>query len=153
MNDLTDTSANPIPDLQGSHTSKRTVVILCLAAVYLPYAWLLFIDGLWPWNGSQWDWTQPGITPWTWSTVHWLWIKLWLILPGLVPTWLFNAAVGIGRLEDWLEFLIGGLLTTVLLGTVVWAALRGGRWTLATLGVTFLISCLSSWMAFAFYSS
>ena len=69
---------------------RRLVVGLCVAAFYLPYAWLLFVDGLWPWNAPQWTWTQPGITPWTWSSVHWLWIKFWLILPGLVPTMAYN---------------------------------------------------------------
>jgi hypothetical protein len=131
---------------------RRLVVGLCVAAFYLPYAWLLFVDGLWPWNAPRWTWTQLGITPWTWSSVHWLWIKLWLILPGLVPTWWFNAAVGIGRLADWLEFLIGGLVTAVLLGAVGWAALRGGRWTPATMGVAFLISGVFSWMAYNFYA-
>jgi len=123
-----------------------------LLAIYLPYAWLLFVDSLWPWNAPRWSWTQLGITPWTWTPHHWLYIKLWPILPGWVPMKVFGSAVGIGRLADWLEFLIGGLGTAVLLGAVVWAALRGRRWTLATLGVTFLIACVSSWMAYASYS-
>jgi hypothetical protein len=132
--------------------SQLRVVALCVAAFYLPYAWLLFIEGLWPWNGPQWAWTQLGITPWTWTPHHWLYIKLWPVLPGLVPTMVFNAWVGIGRLSDWIEFLIGGLVSAAMIAGVVWAACRGGRWTAATLGATFVVSCLFSWMAYCFYA-
>jgi hypothetical protein len=152
MNDETDTSAKPFEDVRGKRLSKGTIVIRCVATFYVPYAWLLFVESLWPWNAPQWTWTQLGITPGTWTANHWQWIKMWPVLPGWVPTMVLNAWVGIGRLGDWVEFLAGGLVTAVLLGAVVWAALRGGRWAAATLGVTFVISCLFSWMAYSFYA-
>ena len=137
---------------QERRLPKWKAVALCVVVFYLPYAWLLFIGSRWPWNAPRWDWTQLGVTPWTWDSAHWLWIKLWPILPGLIPSLWFNAVVGIGRLPDALEFLIGGLVTVVLLGAVCWAALRGGRWTTVTLAVTFVFSGVCSWMAYNFYA-
>jgi hypothetical protein len=138
--------------MKSSRHSQLGVVALCVAAFYLPYAWLLFVEGLWPWNAPQWTWTQPGITPWAWTPHHWLWIKLWPVLPGLIPSMLASSAVGTGRLTDWLEFLIGAVVTALFFGATCRAALRGGRCTTVTLGVTFLISCALSWLAYHFYA-
>jgi hypothetical protein len=145
-------STNAVVDDKKTLLSKQRILSLCVLAFYLPYGWLLFVESLWPWNAPQWTWTQLGITPWTWTSNHWLWIKLWPILPGLIPTMVFNAWVGIGRLADWLEFLIGGLVTLILFGGVYWAALRGRHWTRPTLGVTILISCVFSWLAYHIYA-
>ncbi len=146
MSDRTATGANPVLSISGKRLSKRVALMLCAAAFYAPYAWLLFVESLCPWHSPQWDWTQLGITPWKWSDHHWLWIKLWPALPGLIPSLWFKAVIGIGRLADWFEFLVGGVITLVLLGTVGWTALRREHWTTATLSTTFLISCLFSWM-------
>jgi uncharacterized protein YjeT (DUF2065 family) len=137
-------------NLSRPHSPR--LVALCLAALYLPYAWLLFIEGLWPWHAPQWTWTQLGITPWTWTPHHWLWLKLWPILPGLAPSLWFNAVLKIGRLADGLEFLLGGLVTVLLLGAACWAAWRGGRWTSATLWGGLLISSGFSWLAYRLYA-
>jgi hypothetical protein len=123
-----------------------------LAACYVPYAWLLFVEGLWPWHAPQWSWTQLGITPWTWTPHHWSWIKLWPILPGWVPTMVLLAWSGLGRMADWLEFLLGGLVAACFCGGVCWAGLRGGRWTRATLIATCLVSCVFSWLAYQFFA-
>ena len=152
MNDVAETGANGILGFKGGRVSKGKRVVLCVAGLYLPFGWLLFVESLWPWQAPQWTWTQVGITPWTWTPVHWLWIKLWPILPGLAPTLWFNAASGIGRLRDWVEFLLGGLVTLLLLGGIGWAATRGGRWTLATVAAAVLFSCACSWMAYRLYA-
>ena len=152
MSDETDRSAKPTTDVRRKHPSKRTIVIRCVAAFYVPYGWLLFVESLWPWNAPQWTWTQVGITPWTWTSYHWQWIKLWPILPGLVPTTVFNAWTGIGRPGDWIEFMIGGLVSAAIIAGVAWAASRGGRWTTTTLAATFLTSCVCSWLAYQLYA-
>jgi hypothetical protein len=152
MNEMIGASDNLATEIRARQLSKRRVVVLCLAALYLPYGWLLFVESLWPWHAPQWTWTQTGITPWTWTSNHWLWIKLWPISPGLVPSLWFNAAVGIGRLSDWIEFLIGGLVSAGIIAGVVWAASRGGRWTTATLIACFVVSCAFSAMAYQLYA-
>ena len=152
MNDAIDTSATLVGDVRGKEPTKRKIILRCMAVIYMPYAWLLFVESLWPWNAPQWTWTQIGITPWTWTGNHWLWLKLWPVLPGLVPTMVINAFVGIGRLPDWLEFLIGGLVSLAMIAGVVWAALRGGRWTIAALIACFVVSCAFSVMAYQLYA-
>jgi hypothetical protein len=152
MNEGIGTSDNLTTESRPKQSSKRRIVVLCLAALYLPYAWLLFVESLWPWNAPHWNWTQLGITPWTWPPHHWQWIKLWPILPGWIPTLVFNSWVGIGKLADWLEFLIGGLVSAGIIAGVVWAAYRGGRCTTATLIACFVVSCAFSAMAYQLYA-
>src|SRR6516225_8583185 len=87
-----------IPIMAGTLIDRPIArVLLVLVCLYAPYAWLVLID-------------------YSWDGYRWLWIKLWLVLPGiLVPL-----IQPIHRLPDWMGFIIMGVVTCgiVALSTV-----------------------------------
>jgi hypothetical protein len=54
MNEEIGASDNLTTEIRARQLSKRRVVVLGLAALYLPYGWLLFAESLWPWHAPQW---------------------------------------------------------------------------------------------------
>ena len=83
---------------------RMLVFLNYAAALYLPHGWLLFESR--PWNDY-----------------HWFWLKLWPILPGLLP-WLAITQLLGHRPNGGITFPIMGLVTLMLLIGSVWLGLR-----------------------------
>ncbi len=102
--------------------SRRVLrsLCVCLVCVYAPYAWLVIGDH--PWTPYRWEW-----------------IKSWPILPGLLPGHVllrpFSTDVG---------YVVMGVITAVLLTTVVMLGARGRRWLLLVAATVLLLSILNS---------
>jgi hypothetical protein len=76
-------------------------IALVLVCLYAPYAWLVLID--YPWN-----------------CYRWLWIKLWLVLPGILV--LLSRTIHL--LPDWMGFLIMGAVICVIVAVSTVLAVR-----------------------------
>lgn len=99
-------------------------LLLVLLAVYLPYAWLLWID--YPWNSYRWSW-----------------IKIWPLLPGIVG----SAFLGRG----FVGFTLTGLFWLAVIFGVTRLWVRQHRWRQPVLGALFLFSCAVSWVAYQLF--
>jgi hypothetical protein len=105
---------------------RRRIVMLrivaVLIAIYAPYCWLLTMD-------------------YPWSSHRWTFIKMWPILPGLLPATL------IMRMNS--GMMIVAILTIVMiLAAMTWAACRGWRLFLVVLTALLAISILESWCVY-----
>ena len=103
-------------------------ILMVLVCLYAPYAWLILI-------GYPWD------------SYRWLWIKLWLVLPGI----LIHLIQAIHLLPDWIGFLIMGAVTCgiVLLSTVL--AARSKRSAIIASVIIGLLSCANSWITYKLF--
>jgi hypothetical protein len=103
-------------------------LVLVLVCLYAPYAWLVLID--YPWDGYR-----------------WLWIKLWLVIPGILV--LLNR--GIHLLPGWAGFLIMGLVACgiVVLCTVL--AARSKRSAIVVSIIVGLVSSANSWISYQLF--
>ncbi|TXT34184.1 MAG: Uncharacterized protein FD138_1726 [Planctomycetota bacterium] len=100
-----------------------TVVAACL---YLPFSWLLVTEN-------------------NWSDYRLFWLKLWTILPGLIPSaFLFHP-------NDVAEFIAMGVTTLLLLVGLTWLGSLGWKRLLAAAVIALLISIPSSMVAHSFY--
>ena len=106
--------------------SKR--LLLLLACLYLPYAWLVWIDD-------------------PWGAYRWFWVRMWPILPGL----LVHAIPEVHRAPDAVGFLIMAVIAAVFFGMAVVLARRGWRSTLAGSLAIGAFSCLNSIFAYALF--
>lgn len=109
---------------------KRRRVGLSLALVaaclYLPFSWLLLEEN-------------------NWSEYRLFWLKLWTILPGLIPgAFLFHP-------NDVAEFITMGLTTLLLLVGLTWLGSLGWKRLLAAAVIALLISIPSSMAAHSAY--
>lgn len=99
------------------------VVAACL---YLPFSWLLVTEN-------------------NWSDYRLFWLKLWPILPGLIPgAFLFHP-------HDVAEFTTMGVTTLLLLVGLTWLGSLGWKRLLAAAVIALLISIPSSMVAHSFY--
>lgn len=99
------------------------VVAACL---YVPFGWLLLED--WHWQGD-----------------HGIWLRMWPILPGLLP-----AAV-LFHPQESLELVVMSLITLTLVVGLTWLAARG-RWSLlAAAGIALLVAIPTSYVAHSLY--
>ena len=103
-------------------------ILMVLVCLYAPYAWLILID-------------------YPWDSYRWLWIKLWLVLPGI----LVHLIQAIHLLPDWIGFLIMGAVTCgiVLLSTVL--AARSKRSAIIESVIIGLLSCANSWITYKLF--
>ena len=103
-------------------------ILMVLVCLYAPYAWLILID-------------------YPWDSYRWLWIKLWLVLPGI----LIHLIQAIHLLPDWIGFLIMGAVTCgiVLLSTVL--AARSKRSAIIVSVIIGLLSCANSWITYKLF--
>lgn len=109
---------------------RRRRVGLSLAAaaacLYLPFCWLLIEEN-------------------NWSDYRLSWIKLWPILPGIIPgAFLFHP-------NDVAEFIAMGVTTLLLLVGLTWLGSLGWKRLLAAAVIALLISIPSSMAAHSFY--
>ena len=103
-------------------------MLLVLVCLYAPYAWLVLID-------------------YPWDSYRWLWIKMWLVLPGI----LVHLSQTIHLLPDWMGFLIMGAVTCgiVVLSTVL--AARSKRSAIIVSIIVGLLSCANSWISYRLF--
>ncbi len=101
------------------------IIVGCL---WLPFSWLLLMSG-------------------GWSDYRMSWLKMWPILPGLVPgAYFFHP-------RDAIEFPAMGVTTIILSSGLIWLACRGRKWLIAAAGIALLISIPSACIAYALYSA
>ena len=85
-------------------------ILLVLVCLYAPYAWLVLID-------------------YPWDSYRWLWIKMWLVLPGI----LVHFSQTIHLLPDWSGFIIMGAVTCGIVALSTVQAARSKRFLNANL--------------------
>lgn len=111
------------------HTKRRRVglsLAVVAACLYLPFSWLLVTEN-------------------NWSDYRLFWLKLWTILPGLIPgAFLFHP-------NDVAEFTTMGVTTLLLLVGLTWLGSLGWKRLLAAAVIALLISIPSSMVAHSFY--
>jgi hypothetical protein len=103
-------------------------IVLVLVCLYAPYAWLVLID--YPWDGYR-----------------WLWIKMWLMLPGILV--LLNR--GIHLLPDWAGFLIMGLVACGIVALSTFLAARSKRSAIIVSIIVGLVSSANSWISYRLF--
>jgi hypothetical protein len=108
--------------LSNRPSSRILLVLVCL---YAPYAWLVLIDG-------------------PWDSYRWLWIKLWLVLPG-IPV-LLNQAIH--QLPDWMRFMIMGAVACGIVALCTFIAARSSRSSIVVSIIIGALSCANSWSAY-----
>jgi len=98
--------------MRSSHVSWRISLGVVALCTYLPYSWVLWID-------------------YPWSDYRIMWIKMWPILPGLVPTAWINAIAqrylhvdGVW-LDGALTVVVSGMFTLALIAGLTWLGMRG----------------------------
>jgi hypothetical protein len=101
--------------------SVRVALAVVLVCLYAPFSWVLIVR----------DWT---------------WIKMWPVLPGLVP-----GAFFFHQYDDVVEFTAMGVVSLILIAGLTWLGSRG-RWqlVLATI-IAVLIAAPSAWIGYSLY--
>jgi hypothetical protein len=103
-------------------------ILLVLVCLYAPYAWLLLID-------------------YPWDRYRWLWIKLWVALPGILA--LFVPAIHL--LPDWMGFLIMGAATCGVVAVSTVPAARNTKSAIIVSVIVGLVSCANSWISYRLF--
>jgi hypothetical protein len=111
----------------GKDSSRSARVIVALACLYAPYAWLL---GDFPWDSYRWTW-----------------IRMWPVLPAL----LIHMLPGVHLLPDALGYVAMGLTTAPVLAIVVLAAWRSPRWSIPVSLTVLVLSVVNSWIAYQLF--
>jgi hypothetical protein len=106
-------------------TARILMVLVCL---YAPYTWLVMID-------------------YPWDSYRWLWIKLWLLLPGI----LVHLVQAIHLLPDWIGFLAMGAVTGGIVAVSTVLAARSKRSAIIVSGIVGLLSCANSWISYLLF--
>lgn len=96
-----------------------------IVVLYAPYAWLLTIDYLW-------------------SSYRWSWIRMWPVLPGLLPaSWVTNAEPA--------RWVLAIASVVALVGLMTWLAIRGGRAFYIAIGLLLPASILASFVLYQLF--
>ena len=103
-------------------------ILLVLVCLYAPYAWLVLID-------------HP------WDSYRWLWIKLWLVLPGIVVL----LVQAIHMLPDWIGFLSMGAVTCGIVALSTFLAARSKRSAIIVSVTIGQLSCGNSWISYRLF--
>jgi hypothetical protein len=103
-------------------------VLLVLVCLYAPYAWLVLMD-------------HP------WDSYRWLWIKMWLVLPGI----LVHLVQAIHLLPDWMGFVIMGAVTCGIVALSTVLAPRSKRSAIIVSVIVGLLSCANSWITYKLF--
>jgi hypothetical protein len=103
-------------------------ILLVFVCTYAPYAWLVLID-------------------YPWDTYRWLWIKMWLLLPGILV--LLTRAINL--LPDWMAFLIMGAVTCGIVAVSAVLAARSKRSAIIVSIIVGLFSCANSWISYRLF--
>lgn len=103
-------------------------ILLVLVCLYAPYAWLVLIE-------------HP------WDSYRWLWIKVWLVLPGI----LVHLIQAIHLLPDWMGFLLMGGVTCGIVAVSMVIAARSKRSAIVVSVIIGLLSCANSWISYRLF--
>jgi hypothetical protein len=96
------------------------------ACLWLPFSWLVLMDG-------------------GWSDYRLSWLRMWPILPGFVPgLWLFHP-------HDALEFSTMAATTLIMVAALTWLAYRNRVGIIAAAIIALLISIPTAQVAYAVY--
>jgi len=101
-------------------------ILMVLVCLYAPYVWLVLID-------------------YPWDSYRWLWIKLWLLLPGI----LVHLIQAIHLLPDWMGFL--GAITFGIVAVSIVLAARSKRSAIIGSIIIGLLSCANSWISYRLF--
>jgi hypothetical protein len=103
-------------------------ILLALVCLYAPYAWLVLID-------------------YPWDSYRWLWIKMWLVLPGI----LVHLIQAIHMLLDWMGFLIMGAVTCEIVAVSTVLVARSKRSAIIVSIMVGPLSCGNSWISYRLF--
>jgi hypothetical protein len=95
----------------------------------VPYSWLLWID-------------------YPWGSYRWFWMKLWPILPGLLPPLLLRPYVGNAQIGLYLGA-IAATLTVVSVGLLI--CTRSRRAMYISCAIVLAASIGNAWFAYAIF--
>jgi hypothetical protein len=96
------------------------------ACLWLPFSWLVLMSG-------------------GWDEYRLSWLRMWPILPGLVPGALFFHP------NDAIEFSVMGATTLMIVSSLIWLGCRGRISLLAAVTIALMISMPTSHIAYAMY--
>jgi hypothetical protein len=99
------------------------VMVFCLHA---PFTWVVLID-------------------YSWSSYRWSWVRLWPVLPGLLPASVLH------RAPDWIGLTVMGLVTAGLLALTTWIGRRGPATLRITAAVVLALSIANASIAYVLY--
>ncbi len=116
----------------------RISLAVILVCVYTPYSWVLWID-------------------YPWSDYRWLWIKMWPILPGVVPAVLLRVALQrFFKMDDALAvegslFVVAGVFAIALIAALIWLGMRSRRSLAAAVVLAVIVSVPCAFFAYALF--
>jgi len=105
----------------------RNAILVLLPCAYLPYVWLLLMN--YPWNSYRWSW-----------------IKMWPVLPGLVPRlfWFHQYSNVVASTSM--------AVATFLFMTAAILIARRGKWSLVcTAAIVLILSVLNAYIAYGVF--
>jgi hypothetical protein len=102
------------------------VTVAVGACLWLPFSWLVLMSG-------------------GWDEYRLSWLRMWPILPGLVPGALFFHP------NDAIEFSVMGATTLMIVSSLIWLGCRGRISLLAAVTIALMISMPTSHIAYAMY--
>lgn len=105
-------------------------ILLVLACLYAPYAWLVLMD--YPWDGYRWHR-----------------IKMWPVLPGILA----HASQTVHLLPDWIGYLIMAAATAGIVALITILAARSRRSAIIVSVIVGLLSSANSWIAYQLFLS
>ena len=108
-----------------------TAFAVSAACLWLPFSWLIFIN--YPWNNY-----------------HLYWLKLWPILPGLIPVGLPAHMMNMHPAQS-LGFIAMGITTLLLLIGFTWLGSRGWIWLIVAALIELSITIPSAFSAYALF--
>jgi len=100
-------------------------ILLVWMCIYVPYSWLVLIA-------------------YPWDSYRWLWIKLWVVLPGI----LVLLIPAIHLLPDWVGVLIMGAVTCGIVAVSTVLAARSKRSAIIVSIIVGLLSLSNSWISY-----
>lgn len=109
------------------HISRKTIIGLTLLICYTPFCWVLFI------SENRLDW-----------------IKIWPVLPGLIPSTLFRFWFHI-EMSKWFSILVVTVTTMIVLSALLFLMFRVVRWRFIVVLASLLLFCYFSLMAYSLY--
>ena len=104
-------------------------LVLIVAVVYLPYAWILSL------NFVSIDY-------------HWHWFKMWPILPGLLIS---HMGLRLHQSPDYVSSAVSALVSLGIIWTAVWLAQRNVWWQVGISIGLLAASALSSFVCYALF--
>ena len=115
--------------------NHKTIILLPLVALYVPFLLIGLYANL--------------FAECSCSHCHWFLLKMWPVLPALVPGTMVQSLDHHQILSRFMQMTLGGVITGGLLVAIVLTGLRSKRAFIAAVILEFLASC---WMAIVAYA-